>query len=406
MMQILKDNNIIATLEKDDKKFILNYQNNLELKDSISLSLPANKKYYIFDSFPPFFETFLPEGYLYEIFKNIIMKEYGTIDDFLLFSFLAANIDGRIKFQTDLSKIDFPHFDIEEVLTNDDDDLFNKILHTFLNKNAISGVQPKTIAFLKDSIQTKEYILKTWGSEFPHLSENEFFCLKALNYAGVKTVNYSLSRNKKFLLVEKFNYDKNRDEFLGFEEVLSLMNKNRIQKYSGSYEQVAKIVYGYSTDKLESMKEFYTITVMNFLLKNGDAHLKNFGLLYDNNIKNIIISPAYDVINTVVYLYKDIPALTLNGQKIWHGKDKLIEFGIKNCFLNKEQVLKIWDNCFEALKEIIKEIKGYINVNNDFKNIGERMIDIFEISLSGEKFKEIPNEITRSWNTDKKNQKR
>lgn len=54
--------------------------------------------------------------------------------------------------------------------------------------------------------------------------------------------------------------------------------------------------------------------VINFLLKNGDAHLKNFGLLYDD-INNIRLVPAFDVVTTTLYIKSDIPALHLLGSK-------------------------------------------------------------------------------------------
>lgn len=96
-----------------------------------------------------------------------------------------------------------------------------------MNKNAISGIQPKTVALLKskETLHIKEYIIKTWGAEYPNLAENEYFCLKACQKAGIEISNVTLSKNKKFLIVENFIF--NGDEILGFEEVLSLMDKNR-----------------------------------------------------------------------------------------------------------------------------------------------------------------------------------
>jgi len=54
--------------------------------------------------------------------------------------------------------------------------------------------------------------------------------------------------------------------------------------------------------------------VINTLVQNGDAHLKNFGLLYEN-IDDIWLAPAYDVVCTTLYIQKDIPALHLLGSK-------------------------------------------------------------------------------------------
>ena len=165
-------------------------------------------------------------------------------------------------------------------------------------------------------------------------SENEYFCLKAVEKAGVEIPKIQLSKNKRFLLVEKFIY-KNDGTLWGFEEILSIMNKNKDKKYSGSYEQIAKIVYGFCTNKRESMHNFFKTVVMNYLLKNGDAHLKNFGLLFSDDFNEIKFSPAYDVVNTLVYIYKDKPALTLSGKKIWWSKKELLKFGQQHCLLSK-----------------------------------------------------------------------
>ena len=77
------------------------------------------------------------------------------------------------------------------------------------------------------------------------------------------------------------------DCYEGFEEVLGLMGKNRNEKYTGSYEQVARLIFSAVTEKLDGMIAFYKLTVMNYLLGNGDGHLKNFGLLYDKEIKKV-----------------------------------------------------------------------------------------------------------------------
>ena len=233
--------------------------------------------------------VFLPEGYLYEIFKKILSKKYGRVDDYLIFSLLCSNIQNRIQFKSDLkSTIEFPSFSIDEIINNDSNDTFNNLVQLFLNKNAISGVQPKTIAVLKDKekLDTKEYIIKTWGEEYQDLALNEYFCLSVAKKAGIKTASVTRSKNNKFLIVEKFTV-KNNGSILGFEEILSLMNKNKDSKYDGSYEQIAKIIYGYSTNKKESMVAFYKTVVVNYLVKNGDAHLKNFGLLFDDDFSNI-----------------------------------------------------------------------------------------------------------------------
>jgi len=133
------------------------------------------------------------------------------------------------------------------------------------------------------------------------------------------------------------------------------------------------------------------------LLKNGDAHLKNFGVLYDEDMANIRISPSYDVVNTCVYLYKDKPALTIFGKKIWFGKKELIKFGLQSCFLSDSKANQFYDECIQALESSIVELKTYIANNKAFENIGLKMINTWELSLDQKSHKEVPVEITRNW---------
>ncbi|MCF6173664.1 MAG: type II toxin-antitoxin system HipA family toxin, partial [Campylobacteraceae bacterium] len=291
MINIYLDDKNIASFIQDDKRYLIEYKTR-DIKESISLSLPNTKRFYTYEyRFPPFFEMFLPEGYLYEIFKNLLTKEHGYIDDYLIFSKLASNITSRLRYESEFKKLDFNFLDIDNILQNDSGDTFSKLINIFLDKNAISGVQPKTVALLRDkeTLYIKEYIIKTWGEEFPNLAENEYFCLNACKRAGIKIPQIKLSDNKNFLLVENFVFQKS--EVLGFEEILSLMDKNRDQKYSGSYEQIAKVIYQFCSNKKEDLREYFKMIVMSYLLKNGDAHLKNFGLLFSKDFSRIFIAP-------------------------------------------------------------------------------------------------------------------
>ena len=397
MIDIYLKDTPIATFTQDKRSYLIDYQN-LEIQNSIALSLPNSKKFYTYEyRFPPYFETFLPEGYLYEIFKNILTKEYGYIDDYLIFSKLAPNIQSKVSFKSDFSKLDFDFLDIENIIENDSNDTFKKLLDTFLNKNAISGVQPKTVALLKnkETLHIKEYIIKTWGEEYPNLAENEYFCLKSCQKAGIEIPNITLSKNKKFLIVENFIF--HEDQTLGFEEILSLQDKNRDNKYDGSYEQVAKTIYQFSTQKKESLRTYYKVVVMNYLLKNGDAHLKNFGLLFDEGFRHIWFSPAYDVVNTTSYIYQDKPALMMHGKKVWFDKASLVTFGMKHCLLTQKEADIFYKECVAAVKESITEIESYIVDNPEFKTVGTRMIESFKISLNNQTIKELPLELTRTW---------
>lgn len=386
--------------EKEKNSYGFNYTQN---DKPISLIMPYRASTYNWKyKLHPIFDMNMPEGYLFEIFKKYLSKEYGYIDDFLIFSHLCANIESRLTYESQSSKKELAPLDMDEILNNDTDDTFSKIIAAFLTKNAISGVQPKSLAILhdKESLTTKEYIIKTWGDEYNELALNEYFCLKAVEAAGVTIPHITLSKNNRFLLVERFNYNKSTGGFLGFEEILVLLGKNKEEKYGGSYEQVAKVVYSVTTNKADSMKALYKTIVMNYLLKNGDAHLKNFGILYDEELKNIYFAPAYDVVCTVVYVYKDRPALSMFGKKLWFGKKELVKFGVECCYLSRNEADALYAVCQTSLKKSITEVQDHVRTHHAFEKIGSKMIDVWRSSLDQETYKEVPVEIIRNWTQD------
>lgn len=382
--------------EPDTNRYVFNYHSE---NNQISLIMPCKLSSYTWaNKLHPIFDMYMPEGYLFELFKNLLAKEYGYIDDYLIFNCICPNIESRLTFKSEYLPGKFPVFDLEEIITDDSPDTFSKLVSAYMKKNSVGGVHPKTIALVKsnESITEKEYILKTWGEEYDQLALNEYFCLKAVEKTGVPIPKTILSSKNKFLLVERFNFDRKNNRYFGFEEILSLLGKNKEEKYSGSYEKVAETIRNITTETQDSMRDFFKIIVMNYLLKNGDAHLKNFGILYtqnDGNGFNVRLAPAYDIVNTVVYSHKDKPALTMFGKKLWYGKKELIKFGVNYCSLNEKEAADIYGLCINCLKESVNDLTDYLNTNVDFTNVGKKMLNIWRISLDEKTYKEVPHEF-------------
>lgn len=73
------------------------------------------------------------------------------------------------------------------------------------------------------------------------------------------------------------------------------------QKYRYSYEEIADAIRRVSTAGKADMLRFFRMVVINYLLCNGDAHLKNFALLGQTE-SSMLLSPAYDVMNTRLHV--------------------------------------------------------------------------------------------------------
>ncbi|WP_327024383.1 type II toxin-antitoxin system HipA family toxin [Micromonospora sp. NBC_01739] len=69
-------------------------------------------------------------------------------------------------------------------------------------------------------------------------------------------------------------------------------------KYQGSMETVAALAY--RGRDVDALREFVRRLTFNILIGNGDAHLKNWSLIYPNG-RIPRLSPAYDLVSTHLY---------------------------------------------------------------------------------------------------------
>lgn len=347
----------------------------------------------------PIFEMNLPEGYLFELLKQLVLKEYGTADDFSMLSLLSGNIAGRLQYESSrfhASNRDPSPITLDEILVSGEDDLFSHLLSIFLESSFVSGIQPKLLArlFDKSSVSMKNYIVKTWGNEYPRLAENEYFCMSAARRAGIEVPRFYLSIDKKLFVVERF--DGSTDgTWRGFEEICVLQAKNKKEKYAGSYEQVAKTIANFASPdrKKTSLAQFYKILVLSILLRNGDAHLKNFGILYSPDREDRCLAPCYDVVTTTAYVFKDKPALSFMGRKFWPGRKQLVDFGVMECMLGRSEAEAFYDECAQAVAQTAEELEAYCTTVPEFAAIGKKMLASWQSSRDEEPKKDIADEI-------------
>src|SRR3546814_14611442 len=109
-----------------------------------------------------------------------------------------------------------------------------------------------------------------------------------------------------------------------------LRGKGAAQKYEGSYGQVARFVELFCSPerRLQALAQRFDQVALSCILGNGDAHLKNFGVLYgDPTSDDVWLAPAYDLVNTTAYIREDSLALTLGGSKsLFASRVHLLDF--------------------------------------------------------------------------------
>ena len=375
-LNVKVDLNRVGELIKENEEFIFSYTS--ENKDDfISLIMPIRQKPYIHNKLHPIFEMHLPEGYLLSIIKKHFSKLLKT-DDFGLLNIMSPSIKGRVSYESDFLRVE-TNLTLDDLLHSKNDNLFDELLDRFALNSALSGVQPKVLATIenKATLKIDDYIVKSWGDEYKELALNEYYCMKIVRLSNIEVPEFYISDDEKLFIMKRF--DKIEDSYIGFEDMCVLMGKQRDDKYEGSCEQVVKTIKTFvsSQNKKSSLLEFFKMTYLNYRLKNGDAHLKNFGLIYEG-INNIKLAPAYDVVSTTVYIKNDIPALFLLGSKKWWDKKYLEKFGIQTCDLTKKEIENAIAECEKAVNIIKNEIimRLQIEQNEDKKEILEKLVGI------------------------------
>src|ERR1041384_5206551 len=53
-----------------------------------------------------------------------------------------------------------------------------------------------------------------------------------------------------------------------------------------------------------ALEDLFKLFVLNCAVRNGDAHLKNFGVIYEDVTGAARLAPVYDLVSTVPYLPK------------------------------------------------------------------------------------------------------
>src|ERR1700691_1051807 len=342
---------------------------------------------------PPIFEMNLPEGALRERLRLAFAKATGTFDDFDLLAIVGRSQVGRIRYTGDKERLneDVPFQSVDEILASRRDGvLFRFLIEKFAAFSGISGVQPKVLVRdenasltltnaqprISPSCRGATHIVKFWEpNEFPQLAANEYFCLKAAERCDLDVPRYRLAEDGMALVIDRFDL-RSDGTYRGFEDFCVLNARRTDEKYSGSYESsVMKRFHQFanSSDVLADLEKLFTLIVLNCALRNGDAHLKNFGIVYDDVLGQARLAPVYDLVTTAVYLPKDGMALTLNGTTRWASAKELRRLGETRMGATPARVRQILERIDAAIANTSKELRVYMKEHTEFDDIGNRM---------------------------------
>ncbi|TVR00329.1 MAG: type II toxin-antitoxin system HipA family toxin [Desulfovibrionales bacterium] len=396
MIRVYADGLQAGALEKTSGKphYVFTYFPEVLQEQSVSLTMPVRLQSYT--SAPgwlhPIFDMNLPEGFL----RNYLVKAIPDCDDLRLLEATGPSQVGRLEYQsaTQTSGKTIPDYSVQDILTFDGaEDLFQELLNMYAASSGVSGVQPKVL--VRDAWHTKmspdhmlavrgtTHLVKTWDATYPHLAYNEHFCLLAAQNAGLATPDWEVSENGKFLVVERFDLTEN-NRYLGFEDFCVLAGLPSAKKYHGSYEQFAKVLRNYChQDYLgDCLAGLFKMIAVSVVLRNGDAHRKNFCLIYDSpKARRGRLAPTFDVVTTTAYLPHDALAMTLAGSKKWPDRKRLLTFAADQCGLQSKQATRILEEVALGTRQALNELQYGITHLPGFASVGKAMYKEWEKGL-------------------------
>lgn len=272
---------------------------------------------------PPFFSNLLPEGAL----RTLVEGQLGTgrHTEFDIIRHLGADLPGAVKVlpegsdpreYEDAAYQDFP------------------IASTSRITASLPGMQMKISAMVDRRLSFPagredvdhgmvSVIAKPPAELLPGLPENEFTCMKLAEVAGVNIANVQLlpgdlvegvsekyvKKDEPVLVVDRF--DRSKSGRIHMEEFAQSFGAPGNQKYTmANGETILRVVDLFAGRHF--LKEAVIRTVVNLLLGNGDAHLKNWAYLF-NLPEQPDLSPAYDIVSTAAYNPADKMAQKFGG---------------------------------------------------------------------------------------------
>jgi len=241
---------------------------------------------------------------------------------------------------------------------------------TQVSRLSISGVQSKHSVRLEGTALTLtedngEFILKPIMpgdlDNFNTMPANEHFTMQCarqifnLPTAECAVVFFSDDVSPAYL-VKRFDIAADGSRYLqeDFAQISEATEEShgKNYKYDGSYEKIAQLIRRHVSTYTLEVEKLFKLIIFNYLVHNGDAHLKNFSLYRDPAINTYVLTPAYDLLNTRLHLpHESSMALdlfdsdfetdsyTANG---FYSRDDFTEFGIR-CGIPAKRVDRIID---------------------------------------------------------------
>lgn len=276
---------------------------------------------------PTWFSNLLPEGPL----RELIAQQAGVVPsrEFFLLRHLGEDLPGAVRIIGDLTG-GVPEAPEELELAHHWDETPDawhfSLAGVQLKFSARRGERGLTVPL---SGRGGDWIVKLPDARYPRVPENEYATMRWAEASGIPIPELDLVQvaditglpasirdfhESRALAVRRFDRrpDGTRVHMEDFAQILGLYPEEKYRSYN--YETLANLIYSLAGHA--GLAAFVRQLVFIVIAGNGDAHHKNWSLLYPDGIR-AELSPAYDLVSTIAYTANDTLALNLAKSKRW-----------------------------------------------------------------------------------------
>ena len=280
---------------------------------------------------PPFFSNLLPEGVLREYMVKRLKIHHDHEFDILVA--LGNSLPGAIRA--------LPADELPQAALDYRSGSTPAVLEETPINFSLGGSQLKFSMIERGGRFTlgdggDEWIVKPPHPTYPDVPANEYTMMRLAAAAGIQTPEVKIVKLDDIdfaglggLAIPQWEtrayavrrYDRTAEGPVHAEDFAQVFNVYADQEYNATnYDTIGRLIFDIFPNRFEQLAEFMRRLVVNILIGNGDAHLKNWSVIYTDEVTPQL-APAYDLVSTIHYVHNDSLALNLGGEKRFESID-------------------------------------------------------------------------------------
>lgn len=158
-----------------------------------------------------------------------------------------------------------------------------------------------------------------------------------------------------------------------FAQALGISAFSKYEKNNDGYlKKLFDTLKNYSVDPIGDQMKLWDICIFNYLIGNTDNDIKNLSLLYSEDMKSLRLTPAYDIVSTMVYdTSTENMALSIGGKYLitdinrddFEKEAGTVGLGIKMAMKRFDKMANQFEKAILKAEEELKE-QGFEQSSN------------------------------------------